>query len=90
MRTDGSDKLMGLFGGSLGSQAQKCLGDLTEDSLQNELILIAHHLDDAEEGMGNDDLDYARASLRDIREVVGRLKKYLSADLAGGVDGGRE
>ena len=87
MKTSVSDLAAGLMGGALSGQAAKCLGDLSEDELQNELILIAHHLGDAEEGMDSGDVEYARASLRDIREVVARLKKYLPLDMALGVKG---
>ena len=53
---------------------------LTSDKLQNELILIVHHLDDVDEGLKEDDLDYVKASLRDIREVVDRLARVLSPE----------
>jgi hypothetical protein len=55
---------------------------LTSDKLQNELILIVHHLDDVDEGLGENDLDYVKASLRDIREVVDRLARVLSPEHA--------
>jgi hypothetical protein len=55
---------------------------LTSDKLQNELILIIHHLDDAEEGIKENDLDYIKASLHDIREVVDRLSRVLSPEHA--------
>jgi hypothetical protein len=55
---------------------------LTSDKLQNELILIIHHLDDADEGINEDDLDYVKSSLRDIREVVDRLSRVLSPEHA--------
>jgi soluble cytochrome b562 len=71
-----------LAGALGGAPVRKCLNDLTEDELQNQLILIVHHLDDAEEGMKKGDLDYAKASLKDIREVVDHLKQFISPALA--------
>jgi hypothetical protein len=71
-----------LVGALKSAPVRKCLNDLTEDELQNQLILIVHHLDDAEEGMKDGDLDYAKASLKDIREVVDHLKGFLSPAVA--------
>ena len=51
---------------------------LTSDQLQNELLIIAHHLDDMKEGIKEKDLDYINKGIKDIREVVERLSKFLS------------
>ena len=52
------------------------------DVLQNHLILIAHHVDDALEALEDGDDTIVEASLEDIREIVGELKAYLPKDLA--------
>jgi hypothetical protein len=62
---------------------------LTSDKLQNELLLIVHHLDDADEGIKEDDLDYVKASLHDIREVVDRLSRVLSPEHARNIQAAR-
>jgi len=52
------------------------------DVLQNHLILIAHHVDDALEALENGDDSIVEASLEDIREIVEELKAYLPKNLA--------
>lgn len=56
------------------------------DALQNELILIAHHVHDAQGGLSRGDQDYAKNSLKDIEEAVRRLMAHLPEDLRGAVD----
>ena len=50
---------------------------ITSDQLQNELIVIAHHVEDAMKGLGEGDTDYVKRALIDINEAVARLKKFL-------------
>ena len=50
---------------------------ITPDQLQNELIVIAHHVEDALKGLNKHDIDYAKKALIDIGEAVGRLKNFI-------------
>lgn len=50
---------------------------LTVDILQNELILIDHHLGDIEKAVKDGDNGYALKGLKDAKEVVQRLSAYL-------------
>lgn len=52
------------------------------DVLQNNLILIAHHVDDALEALDDGDDTIVEASLKDIGEMVDELKAYLPKELA--------
>ena len=61
---------------------QKYFMRLTADQLQNELLIIAHHLDDIDEGLKDKDIDYVKKSLHDIREVIERLGGFLSKEQA--------
>lgn len=54
---------------------------LPDDALQNELIVIGHHVDDAEEALDEENPDYAREALKDIREALKRLSAFLTPDL---------
>ena len=54
---------------------------ITPDQLQNELIVIAHHVEDAIKGIDEKDFEYTKKSLHDITEVVDRLKSMLPPDL---------
>ena len=54
--------------------------ELTPDQLQNELIVIGHHVQDALEGLEEGDVEYAKNSLHDIGEAVARLKEFLPPD----------
>lgn len=60
--------------------------NLKSDQLQNELLIIAHHLDDMEEGIKEKDLDYINKGVKDIREVVDRLAGFLSKKEASEID----
>lgn len=55
---------------------------LTDDQLRSEILLLSHHLDDIEEGLAEQDLDYVRRGVKDIREIVGRLAKALPKETA--------
>jgi hypothetical protein len=52
------------------------------DVLQNDLILISHHVDDALEALEDGDDSVVEASLTDINEIVDELKAYLPKELA--------
>lgn len=56
---------------------------ITLDQLQNEILLIAHHVEDAEEALKEGDLDYIQRSLTDIKEVAKRLGEFLPPSLRG-------
>ena len=63
---------------------------ITADELQNNLILIDHHVDDAIEAMSTGDDDIIEASLRDIKEVTAELRSYLPERYAGAMEGSDE
>lgn len=50
---------------------------ISPDQLQNELIVIAHHVEDAMKGLNEHDTDYVKKALIDIKEAVDRLKGFL-------------
>lgn len=50
---------------------------ITPDQLQNELIVIAHHVEDALKGLEQGDTDYTKKALLDINEAITRLKNFL-------------
>lgn len=47
------------------------------DQLQNELIVIAHHVEDAMKGLEQGDTSYVKKALLDINEAIARLKGFL-------------
>lgn len=51
---------------------------INKDQLQNELIVIKHHIEDAMIGLKENDPNYAMRSLEDINEVVDRLSKFIT------------
>lgn len=55
------------------------------DQLQNELLTISHHLDDMESAIKQGELEYALMGLKDARESLGRLQKFLPPELQGEV-----
>lgn len=48
---------------------------MCQDSLQNELILILHHVGDIEENIS--DPGYIKTALKDIKESIERMQKWL-------------
>lgn len=52
------------------------------DELQNHLILLSHHIDDAREALEDGDDTIIEASLDDMEEIIGELKAYLPEGLA--------
>ncbi len=50
---------------------------MTPDQLQNEAIVIAHHVEDALKGLEERDFNYVKKALLDIGEAVGRIKQLL-------------
>lgn len=53
------------------------MSKLTVDILQNELLLIDHHLGDIEKAVKSGDNGYALKGLADAKEAVDRLSKFL-------------
>ena len=86
MRTSQSAEWGRRLNNALGVEVRKEIPELSDDALQNELILIAHHVHDAQEGLGRGDADYATNSLKDIEEAVRRLMPHLPEELRGAVD----
>lgn len=56
----------------------KWMENLSTDNLQNELVLILHHVGDIKESLRKNEIDYALAGLKDIEESVQRLSEGLS------------
>ena len=50
---------------------------ITADELQNSLLLIDHHVEDALEAMEVGEDEIIEASLQDIKEVTAELRTYL-------------
>jgi len=48
------------------------------DAIQNELIIIQHHVQDIEEGLAENDIGYVKNGLKDIKESIQRLTKLLT------------
>lgn len=51
---------------------------MKSDTLQNEIIIIGHHIEDIEKGLNNKDIDYAKKGLHDIKEALVRLSKFVN------------
>ena len=51
---------------------------IPQDAIQNELIIIQHHLKDIDEGLADNDINYVKNGLKDIKESVQRLAKLLT------------
>lgn len=51
---------------------------IKSDTLQNEILLILHHVGDAEKAINEKDLSYVKRSLVDIRESANRLSKFVA------------
>ena len=56
---------------------------ITQDQLQNEILTVAHHLDDIEKSLKNKDIGYALEGIKDAREAIHRLNRFLSDPMAG-------
>lgn len=61
-------------------------GKMSSDSLQNEILLILHHVGDAEKALTKKDLGYIENSLKDIRESAMRLSKFVPSNLRKDLD----
>lgn len=59
---------------------------LTTDKLQNELVLIDHHLTDIEKGITGKDYKYAIKGIKDAQEAVQRLKGFLPKPMGDELD----
>jgi len=51
---------------------------IKSDTLQNEVIVILHHVGDALKALEEKDLSYVKNSLIDIKESAERLEKFLT------------
>lgn len=51
--------------------------NISSNDLENELLLIVHHVEDACEGLDKGDTDYTKNSLKDIKESLVRLISKL-------------
>lgn len=51
---------------------------MTSDQLQNEILLIAHHVEDCLKAINENDKGYCEKGLKDINEVIDRLKGFLN------------
>jgi len=54
---------------------------IAADVLQNHLILMSHHVNDAMEALENGEDTIVEASLKDIGEIVDELKSFLPKNL---------
>lgn len=50
------------------------------DALQNEIIIIGHHVEDIEHGIEDDDMNYVQKGLDDIKEALQRLSKFVNPE----------
>jgi len=50
---------------------------IPNDTIQNELIIIKHHLDDIKEGLNDNDINYVKKGVADIEESIQRLSSML-------------
>lgn len=48
------------------------------DMLQNEIIVIGHHVEDIENGIEEGNIDYAKKGLDDIKEALQRLSRFVN------------
>lgn len=56
---------------------------MSQDELQNFLLLIVHHLADAKGAIQDGDTNYLNNSLNDISEVTAEIaKKHLNPEMA--------
>lgn len=59
---------------------------MSSDTLQNEILLILHHVGDAEKAIKEKDLGYIGKSLSDIRESAKRLMHFIPSAMKQEVD----
>jgi hypothetical protein len=50
---------------------------IPDDAIQNELIIISHHIEDIEEGLKARDMIYVQRGIGDIKESIQRLAEML-------------
>jgi|AntRauTorcE11897_2_1112592.scaffolds.fasta_scaffold231158_1 hypothetical protein len=50
------------------------------DVLQNEIIVIGHHVNDIEEGLKDGNIDYVERGLHDIKEALQRLQTFVKPE----------
>jgi len=56
------------------------------DAIQNEIIVIAHHVKDIEEGLKDKDYGYVQKGLNDIKESLDRLSKFTNPEQRSEID----
>lgn len=54
---------------------------MNTDQLQNEILTLAHHLDDIEKSIEDGESDYALEGIKDAREAISRLNHFLPKNL---------
>ena len=59
---------------------------MNTDALQNEIIVIGHHVEDIEKGLDQGDIDYAKKGLHDIKEALGRLSQFVKPEQRSEID----
>lgn len=74
-------------GRKAGVKREEVEGQLDNDVLQNELLNIAHHLDDIEENLHGTDADgcsreMALSGVKDAKEAISRLTEFLPPEMA--------
>jgi hypothetical protein len=50
------------------------------DALQNEIIIIGHHVEDIEHGIEDNNMNYVQKGLDDIKEALQRLSKFVNPE----------
>ena len=60
--------------------------DNLSDVIQNEIIVIGHHVEDIEKGLDDGDIDYAKRGLHDIKEALQRLTKFVKPEQRSEID----
>lgn len=67
-------------------QGQHERNKMNSNEIENEVIIIAHHVEDIEEGLQKNDITYVKNGLKDIRESLERIKKLLKPDQQSEID----
>jgi hypothetical protein len=59
--------------------------DVRSDDLQNELVLILHHVGDIEKALHQGQVEYALMGLKDVKESVHRISRGLNPSQQAGL-----
>jgi len=60
--------------------------NITPDQLQNEMLAVAHHLDDIEKAVRSGENEYALEGIKDAKEAIGRINSFLPSNMSGELD----